>query len=187
MTGIFVLDFHENILKIAEFNCQQNSRSTVTDQPHILFQKFNLLEMPNSNRPHSQSENHSCILQQRPTVILASDMIYSSELTEAFVLHLRHLLTPSTMDDPSPKLYLTLEKRLNFVCDSLGEEGAVCDVAGTHFWASMSESWFVDRHGPTKRWKFSYKTIDLDSIPKFISGYTRNQFMEMWCIWVVLD
>uniref|UniRef100_A0A1U7WIX6 Methyltransferase-like protein 22 n=1 Tax=Nicotiana sylvestris TaxID=4096 RepID=A0A1U7WIX6_NICSY len=115
---------------------------------------------------------------KKTSLLLAADVIYSDDLTDAFFSILEKLMS----DNPEKVLYLALEKRYNFALDDLDvvangyshfrsylitEEA---DDAGCKQLDSASEPFFVGEQ------------IDLRCIPCYVRDYNRGNDVEIWKI-----
>nr|XP_016485476.1 PREDICTED: methyltransferase-like protein 22 [Nicotiana tabacum] len=114
---------------------------------------------------------------KKASLLLAADVIYSNDLTDAFFSILKKLM----LDNPEKVLYLALEKRYNFTLDDLdvvangyshfrshlitGEDDAGCKQL-----YSASEPFFVGEQ------------IDLRCIPCYVRDYNRGNDIEIWKI-----
>ncbi|KAL9244647.1 hypothetical protein vseg_018405 [Gypsophila vaccaria] len=99
----------------------------------------------------------------RASVLLAADVIYSDELTDAFFSILKKLMC----QDSEKVLYLALEKRYNFTVDDL-------DVVANGY--SHFLSYLTDKNG------FTGNCIDLSDIPQYVREYDRGTDVELWMI-----
>ncbi|XP_074275974.1 uncharacterized protein LOC141599763 isoform X2 [Silene latifolia] len=97
----------------------------------------------------------------RASVLLAADVIYSDELTDAFFSILEKLMC----QDTEKVLYLALEKRYNFTMNDL-------DVVANGY--SHFLSYLTANNG------FTGKCVDLSVIPQYVREYERGNDVELW-------
>lgn len=97
----------------------------------------------------------------RASVLLAADVVYSDELTDAFFSVLQKMMCQHS----GKVLYLALEKRYNFSLYDL-------DVVANGY--SQFLSFLRDEKG------FSGKIIDLSEIPQYVREYERGNDVELW-------
>ncbi|XP_034696330.1 methyltransferase-like protein 22 isoform X1 [Vitis riparia] len=115
---------------------------------------------------------------QGASLLLAADVIYSDDLTDAFFNTLERLMSQGS----EKVLYLALEKRYNFSLDDL-------DVVANGYlrFQSYLRDAEVDNaecesleHEPLPR--FVGKPIDLTQIPQYVREYNRGNDIEIWQI-----
>ncbi|KAL3631872.1 hypothetical protein CASFOL_024856 [Castilleja foliolosa] len=104
---------------------------------------------------------------QRATVLLAADVIYSDDLTDALFGVLEVIMSNNC---PEKVLYLALEKRYNFSIDDL-------DVVANGY--SHFRSYVKNNDGSPG---FVGKLINLEEIPQFVQEYDRGDDVEIWQI-----
>ncbi|GAA0140618.1 methyltransferase [Lithospermum erythrorhizon] len=141
---------------------------------------------------------------QRATLLVAADVIYSDELTDAFFRTLAALMSQSGRK----VLYLALEKRYNFSLDDLD----IVANGYTHFLSYLHDgckqstnctpnfqdgldtitngiSHFQNLHGENAQCNtngnevshiFSGKRIGLAEIPQYVKEYERGEDVELW-------
>ncbi|XP_021774043.1 methyltransferase-like protein 22 [Chenopodium quinoa] len=97
----------------------------------------------------------------RASVLLAADVIYSDELTDAFFSVLQKIMCQHS----KKVLYLALEKRYNFSLYDL-------DVVANGY--SNFLSFLRNEKG------FTGKRIDLSEIPQYVQEYERGKDVELW-------
>ncbi|XP_049395390.1 uncharacterized protein LOC125859645 isoform X3 [Solanum stenotomum] len=115
---------------------------------------------------------------KKASLLLAADVIYSDDLTDAFFSILKKLM----LDNPEKVLYLAMEKRYNFSIDDLDVVAngyshfrsylitEQADDAGCKQVDSASEPFFVGEQ------------IDLRYIPCYVRNYNRGNDVELWKI-----
>ncbi|XP_019077702.1 uncharacterized protein LOC100256576 isoform X2 [Vitis vinifera] len=111
---------------------------------------------------------------QGASLLLAADVIYSDDLTDAFFNTLERLMSQGS----EKVLYLALEKRYNFSLDDL-------DVVANGYLRFQSylrdaEECESLEHEPLPR--FVGKPIDLTQIPQYVREYNRGNDIEIWQI-----
>ncbi|PSS07441.1 Methyltransferase-like protein [Actinidia chinensis var. chinensis] len=110
---------------------------------------------------------------QRASLIVAADVIYSDDLTDAFFNTLEKLM----MQRPEKVAYLALEKRYNFTFDDL-------NVVANGY--SRFRSYLRDGEGDGVESGsltcFVGKCIDLTEIPQYMREYDRGNDVEIWQI-----
>lgn len=109
----------------------------------------------------------------RASLLLAADVIYSDDLTDAFFSILEKLMPGG----PEKVLYLALEKRYNF---SLTDLDVVAN-GYSHFrrYLRKEESKGIEDEPLPK---FVGKRINLSTIPQYMRGYERGNDVELWRI-----
>ncbi|XP_055825581.1 uncharacterized protein LOC129894089 isoform X3 [Solanum dulcamara] len=114
---------------------------------------------------------------KKASLVLAADVIYSDDLTNAFFSILKKLM----LDNPEKVLYLAMEKRYNFTLDDLDVVAngyshfrsyliTEQDDAGCKQLDSASDPFFVGEQ------------IDLKYIPCYVRDYNRGNDVELWKI-----
>ncbi|EEF46491.1 conserved hypothetical protein [Ricinus communis] len=110
---------------------------------------------------------------QGVSLLLAADVIYSDDLTDALFSILGTLMPLGS----EKVLYLALEKRYNFSLDDL-------DVVANgykHFLSYLKEEEYEElEYGSSPC--FVGKRIDLSLIPQYVRGYDRGNDVELWQI-----
>ncbi|KAK9148896.1 hypothetical protein Scep_007653 [Stephania cephalantha] len=108
------------------------------------------------------------------SILLAADVIYSDDLTDALFNTLQSL-----MSQGFPKvLYLALEKRYNFSLDDLD----VVANGYSHFRSYLKNEEELRQLGIRPLRCFVGKRIDYASIPQYIREYNRGNEVEIWQI-----
>ncbi|GMH17664.1 hypothetical protein Nepgr_019505 [Nepenthes gracilis] len=109
----------------------------------------------------------------RANLLVAADVIYSDDLTDAFFSVLEKLMSQGS----EKVLYLALEKRYNFTLHDLN----VVANAYSHFRSYLRDEEFEgDEDGYLPR--FVGKRIDLSAIPQYVKEYERGADVELWQI-----
>ncbi|CAH9075763.1 unnamed protein product [Cuscuta europaea] len=114
---------------------------------------------------------------KKASILLAADVIYSDDLTDAFFSILEQLMA----ENPEKVLYLALEKRYNFTLDDLH----VVANGYSHFRSYLEGVDDAESNelvsSPYSRC-FLGKQINLKEIPKYVREYDRGDNVEIWVI-----
>ncbi|KAH6820982.1 hypothetical protein C2S53_020034 [Perilla frutescens var. hirtella] len=108
---------------------------------------------------------------QRASLLLAADVIYSDDLTDAFFSVVEAIMSGS----PEKVLYLALEKRYNFTINDLD----VVANGYSHFRSYLKvegEDDALEAHG------FVGRLINMEEIPQYVQEYERGTEVEVWQI-----
>ncbi|XXG52332.1 hypothetical protein AAC387_Pa03g0700 [Persea americana] len=107
------------------------------------------------------------------SLILAADVIYSDDLTDAFFNIVERLMSRGV----KKVLYMALEKRYNFSLDDL-------DVVANGYsrFRSYLQNEEECRRPEQRSASFMGKRVDLGQIPQFIREYDRGNDLEIWRI-----
>ncbi|CAH9063167.1 unnamed protein product [Cuscuta epithymum] len=108
---------------------------------------------------------------KKASILLAADVIYSDDLTDAFFSILERLMA----ENPEKVLYLALEKRYNFTLDDLD----VVANGYSHFRSYLEGESNELVSSPYSRC-FLGKQINLKEIPKYVREYDRGDNVEIW-------
>ncbi|XP_057772996.1 uncharacterized protein LOC130992398 isoform X2 [Salvia miltiorrhiza] len=112
---------------------------------------------------------------QRASLLLAADVIYSDDLTDAFFNVLEAIMSCS----PEKVLYLALEKRYNFSIDDLD----VVANGYSHFRSYLKvEEEEEDALETESTQSFVGRLINLEEIPQYVQEYKRGNDVEIWQI-----
>lgn len=111
---------------------------------------------------------------QKATLIVAADVIYSDDLTDAFFNTLERL----AMQGPEKVVYLALEKRYNFSLDDLN----VVANGYSRFRSYLKVDGDCDYLNITVKPCFVGKCLDLAQIPQYMREYDRGNDVEIWQI-----
>ncbi|EPS68176.1 hypothetical protein M569_06593, partial [Genlisea aurea] len=105
---------------------------------------------------------------QKASLLLAADVIYCDDLTDAFFSVLESIMSTS----PEKVLYLALEKRYNFSMDDL-------DVVANGYSNFLGHIQVdaVDHRPPPG---FVGRVVNLDGIPQYVVDYDRGSDVEIW-------
>ncbi|KAL7099874.1 hypothetical protein ACP275_09G113400 [Erythranthe tilingii] len=176
---VFITDRGDDILG----NCAENinlNRGIFHDKASIYVREldWNHQWPPEvvANSPQSHSWSLAEVEEvQRASLILAADVIYSDELTDA----LFRLLEVIMSNGPEKVLYLALEKRYNFSINDLD----VVANGYSHFRSYLKNIEDIDEEGGVGNecsCGFIGRLIDLEEIPQYVQDYSRGNDVEIW-------
>ncbi|CAA0837242.1 Putative methyltransferase family protein [Striga hermonthica] len=111
---------------------------------------------------------------QRATVLLAADVIYCDELTDAFFSLLEAVMSSGV----EKVLYAALEKRYNFTIDDLDVVANGYSHFRSYLRTEEDENGFETENSPS----FLGKLMNLDEIPQYVREYNRGEDVELWQI-----
>ncbi|KAI3455414.1 hypothetical protein Pfo_012077 [Paulownia fortunei] len=129
------------------------------------------------NSPSEQSYGWSLSeveVLQRASLLLAADVIYSDDLTDAFFSVLEVIMSKS----PEKVLYLALEKRYNFTIDDLDVVANGYSHFRSYLKAEDEEDALETECSPS----FVGRLINLEEIPQYVQEYSRGNDVEIWQI-----
>ncbi|MFQ6631535.1 hypothetical protein Gotur_008794 [Gossypium turneri] len=109
---------------------------------------------------------------QKASLLLAADVIYSDDLTDALFGILERIMSQGS----EKVLYLALEKRYNFSLDDL-------DVVANgylNFRSYLKDDSECEGHELCSLPCFMGKYIDVAEIPQYVGGYDRGDDVELW-------
>ncbi|XP_059643524.1 uncharacterized protein LOC132285359 [Cornus florida] len=115
---------------------------------------------------------------QRATLIVAADVIYSDDLTDAFFSTLERLMSQG----PEKVLYLALEKRYNFTLDDLNVVANGYSLFRSYLRVDGVDDAEYDGLESGSRPCFVGKRIDHTQIPQYVREYVRGNDVEIWQI-----
>ncbi|XP_054783907.1 uncharacterized protein LOC129290872 isoform X2 [Prosopis cineraria] len=104
--------------------------------------------------------------------LLAADVIYSDDLTDAFFSTLKRLMSRGSRK----VLYMALEKRYNF---SLSDLDVVAN-GYSHFRSYLKDDNEMECPGSEPMPYFVGKHIDIAQIPQYVREYERGHDVELW-------
>ncbi|XP_016649157.1 PREDICTED: methyltransferase-like protein 22 isoform X3 [Prunus mume] len=113
---------------------------------------------------------------QEASLLVAADVIYSDDLTDAFFSTLQRLMSSGS----EKVLYLALEKRYNFSLDDLN----VVANGYSHFRSFLRLEGDADSEALECRSMpcFVGKCVDITQIPQYVREYDRGTDVELWQI-----
>ncbi|XP_076328724.1 uncharacterized protein LOC143234915 [Tachypleus tridentatus] len=180
---VFCTDFVDNVLEFSQNNVEMNkhmlgsfrkSNSNCEKSCPVVVKRFDWTKHEcevNLEDPWGWTMQEKDNLK-RVTVILAADVIYDDNLTDAFFeTAIRLMLQP-----PSKVLYITLEKRINFSFDVLD---VVCP-AYTYFYQYLQN---LSLHSGHKNWDVQHIST---CFPQLFQ-YDRTPQLELWRVEALLS
>ncbi|CAJ1955212.1 unnamed protein product [Sphenostylis stenocarpa] len=108
------------------------------------------------------------------SLLVAADVIYSDELTDAFFSTLERLMSRGS----TKVLYLALEKRYNF---SLSDLDVVAN-GYSHFRSYLRDEDESENLESGSMSNFVGKRMDVSQIPQYVGEYARGRDVEIWQI-----
>ncbi|KAJ1433943.1 S-adenosyl-L-methionine-dependent methyltransferase [Sesbania bispinosa] len=111
---------------------------------------------------------------ENASLLLAADVIYSDELTDAFFSTLERLMSRGS----TKVLYMALEKRYNF---SLSDLDVVAN-GYSHFRSYFRDDDEIESLESVSMPKFVGKRMDISQIPQYVREYERGHDVEIWQI-----
>ncbi|KAL0441545.1 UNVERIFIED_CONTAM: Methyltransferase-like protein 22 [Sesamum radiatum] len=110
----------------------------------------------------------------KASLLLAADVIYSDDLTDAFFRVLEAIMS----NIPEKVLYLALEKRYNFTIDDLD----VVANGYSHFRSYLKDGEEAADLETERSCSFTGQLINLEEIPQYVQEYDRGNDVEIWQI-----
>ncbi|XP_061455813.1 methyltransferase-like protein 22 isoform X2 [Rhineura floridana] len=169
---IYCTDIGEDLLDMCERNIALNKHLTERAGSKVKVRVLDWLQdefCTDPDNSYGWSEKEIAELNNFTTVILAADVFYDDDLTDAFFKTLYRIT--SNLKNPST-IYLSIEKRLNF---TLRHMDVVCE-AYCHFRSTLSDLVNL-RDG---KMRYTAETLQL-SFPQRII-YERVEQLELWKI-----
>ncbi|KOM44530.1 hypothetical protein LR48_Vigan05g213500 [Vigna angularis] len=111
---------------------------------------------------------------ENASLLVAADVIYCDELTDAFFSTLERLMSRGS----AKVLYMALEKRYNF---SLSDLDVVAN-GYSHFRSYLRDEDEIESFESVSTSNFVGKRIDISQIPQYIGEYDRGSDVEIWQI-----
>ncbi|KAL9274609.1 Methyltransferase-like protein [Drosera capensis] len=108
----------------------------------------------------------------RASLLLAADVIYSDDLTDAFFSTVEKLMSQGSQK----VLYLALEKRYNFTLDDVD----VVANGYSHFRSYLRDDESEAAEDSVSSPRFVGERLDLASIPQYVLEYDRGTDVELW-------
>uniref|UniRef100_A0A6N2KRY1 Methyltransferase-like protein 22 n=1 Tax=Salix viminalis TaxID=40686 RepID=A0A6N2KRY1_SALVM len=178
---VFLTDHGDEILDNCASNVDLNSE-VINYQGSINVRELDWMDAwPPSTSPGNSTchKRHSWTSSnveeaERAALLVAADVIYSDDLTDALFCILEKLMSLGS----KKVLYLALEKRYNF---SLDDRDVVAN-GYSHFRSYLrgEEEYDNLKHGSSSC--FVGKCFDLSSIPQYVREYERGNDVELWQI-----
>ncbi|XP_060696684.1 methyltransferase-like protein 22 isoform X1 [Hemiscyllium ocellatum] len=169
---IYCTDVGEDLLNMCERNIIVNKHIYEAAGSEIKVRELDWLRddlCTDTKNPYCWSEEEIAHMYDHTDVLLAADVFYDDDLTDAFFQTIYRIL--SNLKNPST-IYLSVEKRLNF---TLRKMDVTCD-AYDHFRLCLADLENIC----DGRTKFIVEPIK-SSFPQFLS-YERVEQLELWKI-----
>ncbi|XP_047968069.1 methyltransferase-like protein 22 isoform X1 [Salvia hispanica] len=112
---------------------------------------------------------------QSASLLLAADVIYSDDLTDAFFSCLEAIISSSS----EKVLFLALEKRYNFSIDDLDVVANGYSHFRSYLKVEEEEGDALENEFPQR---FVGRPINLEEIPQYVHEYERGNDVEIWKI-----
>ncbi|KAF5189571.1 Methyltransferase-like protein [Thalictrum thalictroides] len=181
---VFLTDHGEDILNNCAMNVHLNSKIFENHQTSIFVRELDWIkswppsvgsDLLTSQERYKYLWNLSEVEEaENASLLLAADVIYSDDLTDALFNTLRILMSRGS----SKVLYLALEKRYNF---SLNDLDTVAN-GYSHFQSYLQDEEECRQLGNGSLPCFVGKGIDLTDIPQYVREYDRESNIEIWQI-----
>ncbi|XP_013788406.1 methyltransferase-like protein 22 isoform X2 [Limulus polyphemus] len=180
---VFCTDFVDNVLEFSQNNVEMNkhllgyfqrSNSICEKSCPVIVKRFDWTKHEceiNLEDPWGWTMQEKDDLK-KVNVILAADVIYDDNLTDAFFETVIRLM----LQPPSKVLYISLEKRINFSLDVMD----VACPAYTHFYQYLQN---LPLHSGHQDW-------DVQQVPTFfpqLFHYKRTPQLELWRVEALLS
>ncbi|XP_050884341.1 uncharacterized protein LOC127087498 isoform X2 [Lathyrus oleraceus] len=111
---------------------------------------------------------------ENASLLLAADVIYSDDLTDAFFCILERLMSRGS----TKVLYMALEKRYNFSFSDLD----VVANGYSHFLSYLRDEDAIESFESASKPNFAGKRMDISRIPQYVKEYERTHDVEIWHI-----
>ncbi|XP_058774140.1 uncharacterized protein LOC131648394 isoform X1 [Vicia villosa] len=111
---------------------------------------------------------------ENATLLIAADVIYSDDLTDAFFSILERLMSRGS----TKVLYMALEKRYNFSFSDLD----VVANGYSHFRSYLRDEDAIESFKSTSMPNFVGMKMDISQIPQYVKEYERTHDVEIWRI-----
>ncbi|XP_053550086.1 methyltransferase-like protein 22 [Bombina bombina] len=169
---VYCTDVGDDLLEMCERNVALNRRITGLTGSEVKVKELDWLKHSLSSDSEAQygwSEDEIADLYDHTTVILAADIFYDDDLTDALFKTL-YRITYSLRN--SCTIYLSIERRLNF---TLRDLDITCEAY--NYFRSCLENFENIQHGKVK-WR---SELIKPTFPQFFS-YERVALLELWKI-----
>ncbi|XP_065900025.1 methyltransferase-like protein 22 [Dysidea avara] len=140
-------------------------------QASVLVRKLDWLEPTPPQDGNNKWSQQDLTLLSHTNIIMAADVIYDDDITDAFFSCLTYLYS-DVFTTQSPLVYVALEKRINFTLEHL----AAVSPAHQHFMQCITRH-HMTQHGSSI--KFTANQIPLQNITHCFN-YDRSDHMEVW-------
>jgi predicted nicotinamide N-methyase len=136
------------VLKLAKRNYLENLMPFNGTSDNVEFSEFDLISEPNKDTFGNDLFD----------IILAADICYSPDITEALILHMKHLVRPNTC------MFVAVKQRLVYhLTESKQVKAQVYDALFEHFLSCLKETQ-----------QFSFKFISVNHVQQHVYGYNRG-------------
>ncbi|XP_033629946.1 methyltransferase-like protein 22 [Asterias rubens] len=171
---VFCTDIGLDVLKLCQRNVTNNCKFSMNNDPQedhdvkvreLDWFQFSNTTMTNCSSVFQWGEEDKVLLQE-VMVIIAADVIYDDELTDAFFNTLHHLMTTGK----EKMAFIAIEKRFNFTVDDLKVTCKAYDHFLKHITRLVSS--------PAVKVKYYAEKLRTDFME--CSQYTRTKQMELW-------
>ncbi|KAJ7305708.1 hypothetical protein JRQ81_010074 [Phrynocephalus forsythii] len=169
---VYCTDVGEDLLDMCERNVALNKHLTESAGGKVKVKELDWLKndfCTDPDRPHSWSEDEIAELYDLTTVILAADVFYDDDLTDAFFRTLYRLT--GNLKNPCA-IYLSIEKRLNF---TLRHMDVACEAYGR--FRRCLDALVTLRDG---RVRYAVEPVELSFPQRLV--YERVAQLELWKI-----
>ncbi|KZV56096.1 Developmentally regulated G-protein 1 isoform 1 [Dorcoceras hygrometricum] len=175
---VFITDHGDEVLGNCVKNVHLNAR-LFHEKASVYVRELDWNSWPPKDIENSSSQrSYGWIVSEveelnRVTLLVAADVIYSDDLTDALFSILEILLSANQ----EKVLYLALEKRYNFTMDDLD----VVANGYSHFLSYIKlEDDDEEKDAKEECWcGFVGKRINLEEIPQYVRGYDRGKDVEI--------
>lgn len=175
---VICTDTGEKLLQLCNKNVHHNVESLGSDliPATILVRSLNWLQPhpPRDNCNYKWSDQDLTTLSHTD-VVIAADVIYDDDITDAFFSCLTHLYT--MIFNKQPLLYIALEKRINFTLEHL----APVSPPHQRFIQQLARDHQSDSG---HRIRFTANQIPVHNITQCFH-YNRNDQMELWQLQII--
>ncbi|XP_019436430.1 PREDICTED: methyltransferase-like protein 22 isoform X1 [Lupinus angustifolius] len=159
-------------LNIESLNCQATVNVRELDWFNAWPPKARIGESPSTQRYSWTSREIDDA--ENASFLLAADVIYSDDLTDAFFSTLERLMSRGS----AKVLYMALEKRYNF---SLSDLDVVAN-GYSHFRSYIKDEDEIKSLESGTMANFVGKRMDFSQIPQYVREYERGHDVEIWQI-----
>ncbi|CAL0324126.1 unnamed protein product [Lupinus luteus] len=159
-------------LNIGSLNCQAIINVRELDWFNDWPPKATIEESPSTQRYSWTSREIDDA--ENASFLLAADVIYSDDLTDAFFSILERLMSTGS----AKVLYMALEKRYNF---SLSDLDVVAN-GYSHFRSYIKDEDEIKSLESRTMTNFAGKRMDFSQIPQYVREYERGHDVEIWQI-----
>ncbi|CAL9703677.1 unnamed protein product [Knipowitschia caucasica] len=175
---VYCSDVGEDVLSMCRTNVSLNKDLMERSGGEVLVRKLDWTERDLCTDPEQEfswSEEEVCDLYDHTTLILAADVVYDDDLTDAFFRTVYQLCSGFTH---SCDVYISIEKRLNFTLRQMD----VCCEAYQHFHHCLQQlqdlqgphRFSAQKLAPSFKQSLMYERVDQLELWKVSSSYTAD-------------